>query len=401
MPLDPSIILGGKQPEIQNPLDTMSKVMAYKNLANRSQIEGVQAQQTQRDYDDQTARRNATAKYSTVDQSGNVSVDRAGMLKNLAQTAPHLVPQAAQSFAATDLAMQKQKLETLHSKLDAMGTLLGSVTDQKSYDNFFSQAKALGADTSQFPPQYDPGIVKHAQFATMSAKENIAAQMEQQKVDLQGQDLAMKREQFQQGKQQEAFKDLMGHAESSRQLPDVKQAYTDRYNTQKILDLIGGGDPNKLNPNMVQLLSSEVGKVATGAAPTEETLKNLTPQDAQMILARTKQYLSSNPKSSEQGAFVNVFKDYAKTIQDGASKVIDSNMGKLGSSYQPHVSSGDYKNFVDNYIKGNPYASKSGDGNSKSKSDSNSKDDYPVGTTAKSKSGVPVVYKGGGVWAPQ
>lgn len=27
--------------------------------------------------------------------------------------------------------------------------------------------------------------------------------------------------------------------------------------------------------------------------------------------------------------------------------------------------------------------------------------DYPVGTKAKSKSGVPVIYKGGGVWAPQ
>lgn len=355
MPLDPNIIMGIQQPHIEGPLDAYSKALTLKSLINRNQIEGNQAQQSNQDFSDNQSMRSAMANNTKIDPNGTPTVNRAGVLSDLAKNSPSMVPKVSQQFASMDFEMQQQKLKSVRDQIDTGGQILNGAKDQQSYTEALNQMKSIGLDTSTLPAQYDPSLVSAAQAKAMTVKDHVNAKLEQMKVGLQQEDLAVKRQQFQQNKYQEGFKDLMSHAESSRQLPDVKQAYMDRYNTQKILDLIGDKDPNKLNPNMVQLLSSEVGKVATGGVPTEETLKNLSPSDAKMIMARTKQYLTSNPQAGEQGAFVEVFKDYAKTLQHGANKVIDSNMGKLGKAYEPWVNKGDYANFQKTFVKGNPY----------------------------------------------
>lgn len=354
MPLDPNIIMGLKQPQIEGPLDAYGKALTLKNLINQNQIGSNQAQQSNQDFSDNQAMRSAMSNNTKIDANGAPTINRAGVLSDLAKVSPSLVPKVAQNFASMDFEIQQQKLKSARDQIDTGGQILNGAKDQASYNDALNQMKSIGLDTSNLPSQYDPSIVSAAQAKAMTVKDHITAQMEQQKIGLQQEDLAVKRQQFQQTKYQESFKDLMSHAESSKQLPDVKQAYLDRYNTQKILDLIGTKDPDKINPNMVNLLVSEVGKVAQGASPTEETLKNLTPNDAKMILAKTQQYLTSNPQAGKQGAFVEVFKDYAKTLQLGANKVIDSNMGKLGKAYEPWVSKGDFKNFQDTYVRGNP-----------------------------------------------
>lgn len=373
--LNPNIIMGAQLPQIQSPLDNYSKAMTLQSLAAKNQTDQLQARQAQQDFGDNQALRNATANHTTVDENGNPTIDRPGMLKELGTTSPSLVPKAAMSFGQQDAQIQEQKIKTLHGKLDAMGQFLGGVHDQDSYVNALQQAKSIGADISQFPPQYDPNVVKHAQFATLNAKDQIEATQKQQEIGIKEEDLSVKRQQFQDTKQTESFKDLMGHAESSRQLPDVKQAYLDRYNTQKIKDLIGTGDPNKLPKGMVGLLIGEVGKVAQGQAPTEETLKTLSPHDAKLIMAGYKEYLTSHPQASEQGAFVNVFKNYANTLQAGANKVINSNIGKLGEMYKEHIKPSDYQKYQDTLVNGNPYAQDPN--NSKASNDSNDQEIHP------------------------
>lgn len=184
MPLDPNIILSGKAPEIQNPLDAMSKAMAFRSLVSRSQTEDLQARQAQQEFSDNQALRTAMNNNTSIDPNGNYNVDRQGVFKSLAQSNPSLVPKVAQQFAATDMEMQKQHLATMRGKMEMTGQLLGGVTDQKSYDNALSQIKSMNGDISQLPPQYDPGAVHSAQMWAMNAKDQVEAQAKQQGLDI-------------------------------------------------------------------------------------------------------------------------------------------------------------------------------------------------------------------------
>lgn len=353
--LDTNIIMGSKPIAIQNPLDMATKAMTLRDLSQRGQIQGLQMQQAQQEYGDNQAMRNAYSNNTKVDANGNPTQDKQGILKDLATNAPHLVPQAQQKFAE-----QTSNVIQQHMKMNDMAIqLLQGCNDQASWTAAKQQASQYGLPVDQIPDQYDPRTKEMLLGRALSTKDYLENQVKQKEIGIKEEDLAVKREQFQDTKKSEAFKDLMSHAESSRQLPDVKQAYLDRYNSQKVIDLISSKkDPNKIDYNMVPIISGEIGKIATGGVPTHEELKMITPQDANMIMARTKQYLTSHPEASQQGAFLNVFKDYAGTIQSGANKVIGANIGQLYDSYKDHLKDSDAKNFENTFIKGNPYSLK-------------------------------------------
>lgn len=359
--LNPNIIMGLQQPQIQNPLDTATKALTLRDLSQRGQIQGLQAQQMQQEFNDNQAFRSAYSNNTSVDENGNPSINRQGILSDLAKNSPTMVPKAQSNF----LQMDAQNLKANLEKVGSAAQMLNGVSDQASYDRVKSSPLAQSAGAQNWPSQYDPNFVQGMFNQSMDHKSLLETQAKQQgldiektKADTENKKFNFEIDKYANDKQTEAFKDLMSHAESSRQLPDVKQAYTDRYNAQKVLDLVGSGDPNKLNPNMVQLVSGEVAKIAQGGVPQSEELKNITPQDAQMILARTKQYITAHPEASNQGAFVNVFKDYANTIQGGANKVIKDNIGKLGESYKEHLKPDDYQQFENLYVNGSPYSLK-------------------------------------------
>lgn len=70
--------------------------------------------------------------------------------------------------------------ELQSKKLDMLSNLAGSVTDQPSYDRARQIAQQQGLDVSKWNPQYDPaGVAQFAQ-ATLSAKERLNAQIQQQ-----------------------------------------------------------------------------------------------------------------------------------------------------------------------------------------------------------------------------
>lgn len=362
MPVDPSVITQGQLPQFQNPIDNYGKILTLQNLGMKNQADQMANVQQKQAFSDDQAQRSAYNNNVTVDQNGNASVDNQGLLKDLAKSAPSLVPKAAAQLATQQQTLREQKFKSVKDQLDLSAQLAGSVTDQDSLDKNRQIAQASGLDVSQIPTEYNPAtaqVLKAMQARALSAKDQMDQGIKQKDLDIKQQDLDVKRQQFAEGKTTEAFKDLMSHAESSRQLPDVKQAYLDRYNSQKVIDLISSKkDPNKIDYNMVPIISGEIGKIATGGVPTHEELKMITPQDANMIMARTKQYLSSHPEASQQGAFLNVFKDYAGTIQSGANKVIGANIGQLYDSYKDHLKPSDATTFENTFIKGNPYSLK-------------------------------------------
>lgn len=352
---DSSIIMGAQLPQIANPMDSAVKAMTLRDLSQRGQIQNIQAQQAQQEFNDNQSMRSAYANNTKIDSSGNPTQNKQGILKDLATNAPHLVPQAQQKFAEQNATMIEN-----HLKMNSMAIqFLQGANDQPSWTAMKQSAASQGLPVDQIPDQYDPNVKNQLLSKSISANDYLKNQIAQQEVGIKQQDLQLQRMKYGDTKQTEAFKDLMSHAESSRQLPDVKQAYLDRYNSQKVIDLISSKkDPNKIDYNMVPIISGEIGKIATGGVPTHEELKMITPQDANMIMARTKQYLTSHPEASQQGAFLNVFKDYAGTIQSGANKVIGANIGQLYDSYKDHLKDSDAKNFENTFIKGNPYSLK-------------------------------------------
>ncbi|MHB8484059.1 MAG: hypothetical protein ACYDBV_15285, partial [Nitrospiria bacterium] len=140
-----------------------------------------------------------------------------------------------------------------------------------------------------------------------------------------------------------------------QQTPDVNQAYTDRYNAQKVKDLVSSRDnPNKVDINMVPVVAAEVAKIAQGGAPQHEELSQITPSDASTIMARTKQFLTSNPSAGEQGAFLKAYQEYANTIQTHANSVIQNSVGKKLEAMRSRLDPDDYARLKRDNVD-NPY----------------------------------------------
>lgn len=193
MPLDSSIIMGVRPPDIQNPLDSYTKALTIKSLINKSQIEGNQAQQSQQDFSDSQAMRSAMSNNTTIDANGTPSFNKAGVLSDLAKSSPSLVPKAAQSFASMDYEMQQQKLKSIRDQIDTGGQILNGAKDQKSYTDALNQMKAIGLPTDNLPAQYDPNIVNAAQAKAMNVKDHIDTQLKGQEVQNKAQELAIER----------------------------------------------------------------------------------------------------------------------------------------------------------------------------------------------------------------
>jgi hypothetical protein len=117
---------------------------------------------------------------------------------------------------------------------------------------------------------------------------------------------------------------------SSRQLPEVKQAHLDNYNIDKALKNISQfKDPNKMTSEDLHLLYSEIGKVATGGVPTNEQIKGLDPDTFQKRFAKVWQKFSNDRTPANAGSFIKQYQSYLKDLKNHANTVIDSNAGSL------------------------------------------------------------------------
>jgi hypothetical protein len=88
-------------------------------------------------------------------------------------------PVQAQAFDAKNMEFKKHKIEYHMAELETMGRLASGVTDQPSYERALSEAKQLGIDTSNAPPQFDPNWAKQTQEQAYSAKDRLAAAHQQ------------------------------------------------------------------------------------------------------------------------------------------------------------------------------------------------------------------------------
>lgn len=139
--------------------------------------------------------------------------------------------------------------------------------------------------------------------------------------------------------------------ESARGNPAAAQAEKDLYSAQKANSLINMyGDPNKLSPQQVSLLVSEVAKIATGGVPTGHEQEALQPGTGASKLAALWSKLSNQPSPANAGAFIKQFKDYNDALSKDAQKVVQDKYGRVIETRKKQLGDDNYKSLQDQYL---------------------------------------------------
>lgn len=294
---------------------------------------------------------------------GTTSLNKKGVVSGLAQVAPQKAMEVQSQFDAQDLAQQKAAHEKRVEVADTVARMAGGVRasgySQTSYDQTKVQAQKMGEDTSKWPAVVDKDWVDSHFYMGMSAKEQSADALK--KIDQQlkadenknkHQENMIKASQAGNQKQAQAMQQTMTLLSTARGDPAVGQAEKDIYAAQKLNSLINlHGDPNKLNPQGVQLAASEVGKIATGGVPTTHELQGLTPNAIPSKLAAVAQQFTNHPTPANQGAFLDEYKSYADSITKDAQGVIKSKYGRVIESNKRRLHPDDYNSLNDNFVK--------------------------------------------------
>lgn len=139
--------------------------------------------------------------------------------------------------------------------------------------------------------------------------------------------------------------------ESARGNPAAAQAEKDLYSVQKANSLINMyGDPDKLSPQQVNLLVSEVSKIATGGVPTGHEQEALQPGTVASKVARLYSQMANDPTPANAGAFIKQFQDYNNALAKDAQHVIQDKYGRVIESRKKQLGDDNYQSLQDNYI---------------------------------------------------
>jgi hypothetical protein len=137
---------------------------------------------------------------------------------------------------------------------------------------------------------------------------------------------------------------------SLRGMPQIGQAEKDLYNIDKINSLVSlYGDPNKLNPQQIQLLTTEAAKVASGGVPSIHEMRGLNPDTLPKWVADKAQFFKNTPTAANAGAFAKALQDYATAIGKDAKKIITESYGRQINSVARQLKPEDLQTIKDNF----------------------------------------------------
>lgn len=159
MALDPNIILGGKPVQLDNPVDLYTKALNMKQLAQKSQVQDQEIAAN-------AAVKNAYNQNTTIGPDGAPVLDQNGTMADLANKGyGKQALDLKQQYAATNLAVQEQKMKTVNDQVQLGKTLFNQVrvgpnvpqeTTQSDWSNMLAQREKLGLANDHFTPQF-PG----------------------------------------------------------------------------------------------------------------------------------------------------------------------------------------------------------------------------------------------------
>jgi hypothetical protein len=361
--LNPNIIMGVKPIDLPNPLDQATKALSMSNLMQEHQSNALKLSMEQRQNADQSALRNAFKNNTVADADGNPQVNRQGVMKDLMAANPLLAQKQALDFRQMDI----DKMNQQHA---AAKNILFNIdpTSQQSLNDAFAKAKSLGLPPleGQLPQSVnDPNFqsaLRNVQIRNLTAEEQLAQankdiehKQAQQKNQIELAREQREANQFAYSKQFEANQQVDQAITSGRQSADAQQALKDVYAAKKVNTLVAQGrnekgelDPNKLNGQQVKLIAGEVGKIATGGAPTMDELHGLTPNNVPQILAAAAEKAFNDPTGAEAGKFVTLLQNYSNSVAKDGQKLLSDRARSIIDQRKDDLGPKNYSNYIKN-----------------------------------------------------
>lgn len=375
MGIDPNIILGLKTYEPASPMDVMSKAMTMKHLAAMAKTNeadlaikkmsmqhmALQNQTTMRDLADSQALRDAYA--ANIGEDG--TINQQGVIASVGKSAPQKVMDLQKLF-------QGHNLESMQYQASLAKNLAWSATPE-NWSQIRQSAIEKGLQNAdKLPPVYDEAFAKNWQMHTLDGEKQLAQQnadrtadrddrkadQTDERLEIEGRKANAAMVTAQAGrarhvtdKQNQSMQQTVQLLESARGNPAVGQAEKDIYAVNKLDSLVNlYGDPNKLNPAQVQLVATEVAKIASGGVPSIHELQGLNPSTISSGLAKLAQTVTNKPTPANAGAFVKAMQDYGVSLKKDAQSVIQDKYGRVIESKRRSLTPEDYQSLNDQYI---------------------------------------------------
>lgn len=310
MPIDASIPMSIKPPEIQNPLDLAVKGMTLRNLAAQSQEHEIDLAQKQRQFQDDMAMRDAALNNSSINPAtGMPEINRAGYLQDVAKRSPL----AAQSEA---LRYQQMDIDKLSKRAEIKNKLLMNIGSQQDLDYATEMGKQLGAgDLKQFLGEYyDPNEgssfqrqLKHMQVNSMTLNDRLATQKaenEKMNLELQLQKLGLDRTKVVSEMADKMSGDLDPNRSRSGNYGQIAQKYQSIQRLQTLINAYQNG--NQLSPTELRELGTGFAGVLAPGTPALAQIDHLVPKSmAGSETSEKLQYVFNRPFGANMGGFVD------------------------------------------------------------------------------------------------
>lgn len=173
------------------PLDTKAPDIAGGIQKAYSMVDlGMKTKEDMQGFQDQQDARAALKNNVQQNPDGTSSINRQGMLSDLYKANPGAAMKAQQQFNAQDLQNSEAQLNLAHQRVTFGSQIMGTVTDQPSYDDAKQKLVAAGmADqVSKMPQAFDAGYVTRAQQAGIAMQQKIENTAKQQGLTIQQQE---------------------------------------------------------------------------------------------------------------------------------------------------------------------------------------------------------------------
>jgi hypothetical protein len=176
MPIDTSFYSQVGRPTVQqeDPINRLAQLGQVQNFQNQNALAQLQFKQAQQQDQDRTAQSEAW-KDAIDPQTGQPNYTK--VIGNLARAGAGGMIPAVQKSAADAAKAQREaeaaQFNLAHQKTTALLNIVGSATDQASYDLAKQNAAAMGLDVSTAPAQFDPAYVRAFGQQVLTAQQRI------------------------------------------------------------------------------------------------------------------------------------------------------------------------------------------------------------------------------------
>lgn len=388
--LDPSLINRPvKAPDILG--------MAVQGMKLRELKNGIALQDQQ--IQDQQAIRDAQSQNTSVDDDGNVQVDRAGVYKSLSDAGRgNLIPKVQQDFAQRDSAVMNFKVNQAKAHIDFASQVLGGAKSQADYERGLQQMQAAGLPTDKYPPTWTPQLSQQIQNEGLSGKDQLDQIVKAQTAKaetLKAQAAAVEAgiplgstgggvrpsggggggtpsvsgQRAPNGQpggnppaqvpgapfpgftpspkmMQKAGEDYNQAVTSSRQDPAAQQELKNilyAKNLNELKTLAKNGDLNQLNPQQTKLGFMELVKMAGSGVPSDNELNQMSVDNVKQMAANAWQKLTNKSAPANAGQFLQQAIDYANGIGKVSRTSLAQRSSDVNDRLRPFLGEGQYQ----------------------------------------------------------